>query len=236
MNDDNEDFKANFKKVISSNSLTQYLDFKKVVSEGNTKYPFAIINTARKNHKGIHWWSLLNIDPAKHVFLFDSEGFLGFRLFILSDDNKIVDKVLFNIKKFNQPTTRVRCVELTFSVSEYQKLTSDEIKQLTTVAQDLFHLLSEIAYIKKQANDVKLICVDNELQSKVSSSCGNFQLYFYKHLFDPLKSSKIISHNKLNKNTIETLLNEIFSLDISTNEKRVAEFSKHFNIRHESQT
>lgn len=48
MNDDNEDLKANFKKVISLNSLTRYLDFKKIISEGNTKYPFIIMNTARK--------------------------------------------------------------------------------------------------------------------------------------------------------------------------------------------
>ena len=33
------------------------------------------MNTTRKNHKGVHWWSILNLDPKKHLFLFDSEDF-----------------------------------------------------------------------------------------------------------------------------------------------------------------
>ena len=201
LHNDNEDLKANFKKVISSNSLTRYLDFKKIVSEGNTKYPFLIMNTARKNHKGVHWWSLLNIDPAKHIFLFDSEGFLGFKVFILNSDNKVIDKILFNIKKFNKSDTQIRCVEVTFSVSEYRKIKPNEFQKLSDVAQDLFHLLSEYAYIKGQEQELKLACLDNEVQSAESSTCGNYQLYFYKHLFDLLKCSKIISHTKLNKNT-----------------------------------
>lgn len=235
-NETNEDLKKNFKKVISSNSLTRYLDFKKLVLEKPSKYPFAIINTARENHKGLHWISLMNIEPTKHVFLFDSEGFLGFRVFILNnkDDNATIDKVLFNIKKFNQPTEKIKLVELIFPVVEYRNLKQEELKQLTTVAQDLFHLLSEIAHIKKQANELKLVCVENELQSKTTSTCGIFQLYFYKHLFDPLKNSKVLSHTKLNKVTIQTLLNEIFSLDTEDNKNRVKEFAKHFNIQNAS--
>ena len=172
----------------------------------------------------------MNVDPAKHLFLFDSEGFLGFRIFILNSDNQVINKVLYNIKKFNKSDTRIQCVELTFSVSEYRKLKSNEIQKLTNVAQDLFHLLSEYAYLKGHEHELKLICLDNEVQSAGSTTCENYQLYFLEHLFDPLKYSKVISHSKLNKNTIETLLNEIFTTDIPTNEKRVADFSRRFGI------
>ena len=72
--------------------------------------------------------------------------------------------------------------------------------------------------------------VDNELQKINTSTCGNFQLYFYKNLFDPEKNSKIQHHEKLTKKTIETLLNEIFTLDQDENEFRVCEFSKEAGI------
>ena len=72
--------------------------------------------------------------------------------------------------------------------------------------------------------------VDNELQKINTSTCGNFQLYFYKNLFDPEKNSKIQHHEKLTKKTIETLLNEIFTLDQDENECRVCEFSKEAGI------
>ena len=231
LNDSSEELKKHFKKVISSNSLTRYLDFKKIVSEGDVKYPFLIMNTARKNHRGVHWWSILNIDPSKHLMLFDSEGFLGFRLFILDSDNKVLDKILYDIKRYHKPDHRIRLVEVTFSVKEYRRLKPEEINQLSTVAQDLFHLMSEFAYIKGHEQELKLVCIDNQLQSSGTNTCGNYQLYFYKHLFDPLKCSKVLTHSKLNKNTIETLLNEIFTDNINTNEKRVSEFSKRFQIK-----
>ena len=60
------------------------------------------MNTARKNQKGVHWWSILNIDKKKHLFLFDSEGFEGFKYFILSDDSNIVDKILYTVNNFGK--------------------------------------------------------------------------------------------------------------------------------------
>ena len=93
------------------------------------------MNTARKNHRGVHWWSVLNISPTKHLLLFDSKGFLGFHLFILDSDNKVLDKVLFDIKRYHKPDNRIRCVEVTFSIYEYRRLKQEEIKQLSTVAR-----------------------------------------------------------------------------------------------------
>ena len=98
-NDTSTDLKKNFKKVVSSNSLTKYVDFKTILEERNPKYPFIIMNTARVNSNGVHWWTILNIEPKKHIFLFDSYGFKGFLVFILRDNKKVLDKVLYNLKK-----------------------------------------------------------------------------------------------------------------------------------------
>ena len=45
----------------------------------------------------------------------------------------------------------------------------------------------------------------------MTSTCGLFQLYFYKILFDRDKKSEIFNHQTLNKNTLETIINDIFS-------------------------
>ena len=95
-NDSSIGLKENFKKVISSNSLTKYIDFKTILKENNVKYPFIIMNTARVNTNGVHWWTILNIEPKKHIFLFDSYGFKGFLVFILRDNKQVIDKILYN--------------------------------------------------------------------------------------------------------------------------------------------
>ena len=55
--------------------------------------------------------------------------------------------------------------------------------------------------------------VEDRVQDLNSVTCGIFQLYFYDNLFNPNKNSKIRNKTRLNKRTIETLLNEPFVLD-----------------------
>ena len=69
-----------------------------------------------------------------------------------------------------------------------------------------------------------IIIVENDLQELTSDTCGIFQLYFYKNLFDPSIKSKIINHKNLNKKTIEIIINEIFSTDIKENEYIIKKF------------
>ena len=54
--------------------------------------------------------------------------------------------------------------------------------------------------------------VEDRVQDLDSVTCGIFQLYFYDNLFNPDENSKIQDKTKLNKKTIEILLNEIFVL------------------------
>ena len=79
------------------------------------------------------------------------------------------------------------------------------------MAAGLFHLINKFAELNRIKDEVILHFVDDQLQNEITDTCGIFQLYFYKKLFDPLKKSRIINNNKLTKNTILTLLNKIFS-------------------------
>ena len=55
--------------------------------------------------------------------------------------------------------------------------------------------------------------VEHRIQDLDSATCSLFQLYFYENLFHPNENSKIQDKAKLNKKTIETLLNRLFVLD-----------------------
>ena len=127
---------------------------------------------------------------------------------------------------------KIELLEITFSVKAYQKLTEEERASISSEAHDLFNLLSGYAYIKNQTEELYLIIVQTQLQDDKSTTCGNFNLYFLKHLFDPLGTSNVIDCKKLNEKTLEILFSEIFSSDIEENEKQVKMFSENFNIKH----
>ena len=72
----------------------------KQLKEENVKYPFAIFNTDKENEPGVHWWSFIDIYPKSNLFLLDSFGIEGFKLFIVNNDQDIINKLLYNFKKW----------------------------------------------------------------------------------------------------------------------------------------
>ena len=95
-----------------------------------------------------------------------------------------------------------------FSTNTWGKLAHNKREQLTEVAQNFCHLLTQFAKLKK-TNTMNILIVENDLQNLTTSTCGLFELYFYKNIFDPEEKSKIINHETINKTTIEAILNEI---------------------------
>ena len=75
-----------------------------------------------------------------------------------------------------------------------------------------------------------VMLTDDKIQEIYSDTCGLFQLYFYKNLFDPSENSKILNDEHLSKKTVETLLNEMFSTDKNEKKRKVAEFAEEYNI------
>ena len=159
-----------------------------------------------------------------------TERFEGFKCSFLSNDETLIDKLLYDVNKSNKKDNKINLVTVQLSLPAYEKLKENELKLLTTTAQDLFHVLAKFIRYSNVKTGVKLRMVDDELQKINTSMCGNFQFYFYKNLFDAEKNSKIQHHKKLTKKTIETLLNEIFTLDQNETECRVCEFSEEVGI------
>ena len=55
--------------------------------------------------------------------------------------------------------------------------------------------------------------VEDRIQDLDTVYCGIFQIYFYDNLFNPDQNNKIQNRKKLNKKTVEILLNELFVLN-----------------------
>ena len=56
-----------------------------------------------QQQKGTHWWRLLDLhQKKKEIFLFGSFGLEGFKEFILQDDRKTLNKILYRIKRFEK--------------------------------------------------------------------------------------------------------------------------------------
>ena len=208
VNEIDDDLKANFVGVFLSNHTFKFLDFSHLVKEKSAPYPFMIMNTDRSGQKGEHWWSFLEVSSKEEIFLFDSFGFIGLKEFIIDNGRKLIDKFFFGLEKINKKDKRINLTYLQFDLGSYKRVNR---KLLTPKAQDFFHTLNEFAKIHER-KVVNVYMVGNQLQDLQSDTCGSFQLYFYTNLFN-IKT--------LNMKTLETLLNEIFVLNISENERRV---------------
>ena len=76
---------------------------------------------------------------------------------------------------------------------------------------------------------MNLLILENTIQNLTTSTCGLFQLYLYKN-FDPDEKSKILNHQRLTKNTLETRINEIVSTDVDENEYFIKNFKEEYDL------
>ena len=133
----------------------------------------------------------------KKIVFFDSLGFTGFKEFIIDNDLNIIDKLLYNVNKFNKNDKKINLINLKFSEYEYDRIKiKGVLSKFSDTAKDLFHLLSKFSKYHN-VKEMTLYAVDNQLHETTSDTCGIFQLYFHKNTFDPLEDSQIIEHEKL---------------------------------------
>ena len=57
------------------------MTFHRMMTETGACYPFIIMNRDYSDKKGTYWQSFLDLHPKKEIFLFDSFGFEGFKIF-----------------------------------------------------------------------------------------------------------------------------------------------------------
>ena len=220
-----EDLLDNFVGVFPSNYMNRFINYSAMIEEKREK------NTDANNIKGTHWWSILNIEPKNELFFFDSFGLDGLKHFIIQDDRKIIDKILIGIEQMNKTDQKITLCKIKFNLGACKELSKKEIDSLSDTARDFFYFIQAFGIKLKLRSFVNIWVVEDRIQDLDSATCGIFQLYFYENLFNPDKSSKIQNESKLKKTTVETLLNELFSLDDRENEIKMEEYADELGVK-----
>ena len=221
---DDEDLLNNFVGVFPSNYMNKFINHAAMI-EDSGKFPFIIANTDASNKSDVHWWSILDIEPRTDIFFFDSYGIEGLKHFIIQDDRQILDKILIGIEKMDRTDGKISLCKIKFNLGACKHLTEDEI---SNTARNFFQAFG----VKlKLRGFVNIWMVEDRLQDLESATCGIFQIYFYQNLFNPDQNSKIQGNTKLNKKTVETLLNELFSLHDKENEIKMEEYANHLGVK-----
>ena len=207
-----EDLLDNFVGVFPSDFMNKFINHAVMIEDGG-KFHFIIANTDASDKPGVHWWSILDIEPRTDIFFFDSYGIEGLKHFIIQHDKQIVDKILIGIEKMDRTDDKITLCKIKYNLGALKHLTEDEINSLSDTARNFFYFIQAFGIKLKLRSFVNIWMVEDTLQDLDSSTCSIFQIYFYENLFNPDRNNKIQSETKLNKKTVEILLNELFSLD-----------------------
>ena len=125
---------------------------------------------------------------------------------------------------------KITLCKVKFNLSACKNLTKNEINSLSETARNFFYFIQAFGIKLKLRGFVNIWMVEDRLQDLDSATCGIFQIYFYQNLFNAEQNSKIQGNAKLNKKTVETLLNEVFSLDDKENKIKMKEYANNLAI------
>ena len=225
-----EDLLKNFVGVFPSNYMNKFINHAAMISDRG-KYPFVIANTDASNKPGAHWWNILDIEPRTELFFFVSFGIDGLKHFIIQDDKTIVHKILLGIKQMDRTDQKITLCRIKFNLGACKDLTKEEIDSLSDTARNFVQFVQAFGIKLKLRSFVNIWMVEDKIQDLDSATRGIFQIHFYENLFNPDENSKIQDHTKLTKKTVETLLNELFSLDETSNEVKMEEYADKIGVK-----
>ena len=117
------DMNNEFLGIYAADELKGLKKLKSKLNKEKHTVPFCIVNTDPINLPGEHWVAVINVCPDTHLFLFDSYRELGFRTFMKSDDEEIIDyflkKLMIVIMKVVDPLLSTKVFNLKL---QYTKL------------------------------------------------------------------------------------------------------------------
>ena len=117
------------------------------------------------------------------------------------------------LKKLLELTTETTLCNIRFNLNACKNLSKNELDALSKTAINFFHFIQAFDNKLRLRHFVNIWMVEDRMQNLDCATCGIFQLYFYNNLFNPDENSKIQDKARLNRRTIENLLNELFILD-----------------------
>ena len=193
------------------------------------KYLFIIANTDASDKPGVHWWSMIDIEPRNDIIFFYSFGLDALKHFIIQDDKPIVDKILLGVKQMTRTDQKITLCKVKFNLAVCRDLTKNEIDSLSDTSRNFFQFVQAFSIKLKLRGFVNIWMLEDRIQDLDSATCGVFQIHFYENLFNPSIKSKIQDQAKLTK---KTLLNELFLLDDQiANETKMEEYANEIGVK-----
>ena len=135
------------------------------------------------------------------------------------------------IDKMDKGDQKITLWKIKYNLGACKRLSKNEINSLSDTARDFFYFIQAFGIKLKLNSFVNIWVAEDRIQDLNSSTCGIFQLHFYENLFNPDKNSKIQNENKLEKNTVEMLLKELYSLDDKENEIKMKEYADEIGVK-----
>ena len=123
-----------------------------------------------------------------------------------------MEKILFGTDKMTRTDSKITLSNIRINLNAYTNLSVEEL--------DALQLLTF----------VNILMVEDRVQNLDSVTCNILQLYFYDNLFNPNENSKIKHKARLNKRTIELLLNEHSVLDDQETNETIRQYANDNNI------
>ena len=90
--------------------------------------------------------------------------------------------------------------------------------------------MNEFKKLHIVCSTIHVYMLEDQMPETETDTYGVLQSYFHDNLFSPEYEVAIINHRNLAKNTVETILNEIFLLGKQMNEKTLETFIVNINI------
>ena len=229
INDD--DINDNFVGAFPSNHMKKFIDHASMIFQKKGKYPFVVVNTDNSSKNETHWWSVLDTEPKTDIFFFDSFGVNGLKSFIIQDDKKFIEKILFGTNQMKKADDKVTLVNIRFNLNACKNLSKKELDALSHSATIFFHFIQAFSKKLKLKDFVNIWMVEDRVQDLDCVTCGIFQIYFYDNLFNADQNSKMQNKKPLDKKTVEILLSKLFVLDDQkTNEEINEQHANKHNI------
>ena len=131
------------------------------------------------------------IHPKKNLFLFDGLGIEGFKFFIVTNNQKIIDELLYNFKKCDSKSNqKIKLCAMNVCVETWQKMSHKVKEQLPDTTQIIFHLLEQFTKLKK-TECMNILILVNNVESITGQAVVNFNYIFIKICSIQMKKIKL---------------------------------------------
>ena len=113
--EENDNIQKSFVVGFPSNFMNHFISYHSIMKENlDIQYRFLMMNTDRNDKKGTQWWNFLRIYPKKEVLPFDSFGFVALKEFIIQEDKKLINTLLYDLEKFDKSDIKITLISLIF--------------------------------------------------------------------------------------------------------------------------